>query len=55
MKMDILILLLLIHVYGAKYHTDRSTLHVTWWALPLESLGVPLGSTRSSELSKVSH
>jgi len=49
------ILLLLIHVCGAKYHTEWSTHHVMWWALPLGSVGVPLGSTRSGEWSKVSH
>ena len=53
--MDILILLLLIHVCGAKYHMERSTRHVMWWALPLGSVGVPLGFTRSGECSNVSH
>jgi len=32
-------------VNGAKYHTEWSTHHVMWWALPLGSVGVPLGST----------
>jgi len=31
-------------VNGAKYHTERSTHHVIWWALPLGSVGLPLGS-----------
>ena len=28
---------------GAKYHTERSTHYVTWWALPLGSIGLPFG------------
>jgi len=55
LNMDILILLLLIHVCGAKYHMEWSTHHVMWWALPLGSVGVPLGFTRSGEWSNVSH
>jgi len=51
--MDILLLLLLIHVYGAKCHTEQSTHHVMWWALPLESIGIPFEFTGSDEWSKV--
>ena len=52
--MEIIILLLLIHVCGAKCHRSKVH-HVMWWALPLGSVGVPLRSIRSGEWSKVSH